>query len=136
LEDIFGKMTIAPAPAPKKRSSKKAPSDADPLVTAATKGQVKELIASGSDVHAGDEAALRAAITANKYDAVKDLLDAGAYHLTSLTGPSKRPPYTSPVPPLPSLTKAKLTERLASVGVTPTKSATKDELIVLLTAFD
>ena len=93
-------------------------------------------MASGEDVHADGEAALRAAITANKYDAVKTLLDAGAYHLTTLDGPPTMPPYTAPVPPLATLTNAKLTERLVAVGVTPTKSATKTDLVHLLSAFD
>lgn len=132
----------APAPAPtepKKKSTKKAPAGADPLVVAATKGSVPtitDLLAAGADVHADEEAALRAAIAANRYDAVKALLDAGAYHLTTLTGAFKMPPYTMPDPPLASLTKAKLSERLVAFGVAPTKSASKDELIVLLTAFD
>ena len=108
-------------------------------MVAATKGSVPtitDLLAGGADVHVDEEAALRAAISANRYDAVKALLDAGAYHLTTLTGAFKMPPYTLPDPPLASLTKAKLAERLAAFGVAPTKSATKDELIVLLTAFD
>jgi len=141
LAEALEGLSVIPAPAaaaPKKKSTKKAPAGASPLVVAATKGQVdtiKELLAT-EDVHADNEAALRAAITANKYDAVKTLLDAGAYHLTTLDGPLKMPPYTAHVPPLTSLTKAKLTERLVAVGVNPTKSATKDELIVLLTAFE
>jgi hypothetical protein len=133
-------VPATPAPeAPKKRSTKKAPVGASPLVVAATKGQVQtisELLTAGEDVHAEEEAALRAAITANKYDAIKVLLDAGAYHLSSLTGTIKMPPYTMPTPPHATLTKSKLTERLVAVGVSPNKSATKDELIVLLTAFD